>query len=93
MALNGNPRFPVRLRKIKEPLGHYTHAISVCPRCKRHIGVTAAMVAGIDSIICKGKFPDGRICNGHYYYRKGQLEFVGTVKEREKPASPLSVGR
>lgn len=64
---------------MAEPIGNFTHVISCCPRCGAHIGVTAGMVAGSESIICKGTFRTGDVCNGHYYWRENQLEFVGTV--------------
>ncbi len=62
-----------------EPVGNFTHVISYCPRCGVNIGVTAGMVSGIESIICKGTFRTGGVCNGHYYWREKELEFVGTV--------------
>jgi hypothetical protein len=75
--LSTHPRFDARLIKIP-PIGNYTHAIIRCPRCGGNIGITDAMLAGFDSIICKAKLNAG-VCNGHYYWRGNQLEFVGTV--------------
>jgi hypothetical protein len=73
-----NPRFKAGLVRIS-PIGIYTHAILSCPRCGRNMGVTEGMVAGIESIVCKGRFATGDVCNGHYYWRGGRLVFVGTV--------------
>lgn len=75
--LSTHPRFDARLVPI-HPVGPYTHALVSCPRCRRNIGITAGMVTGAESIICKGDL-GGRPCNGHFYWRGGQLEFVGTV--------------
>ncbi len=78
-----NLTYPVRLVRFKDPVGLATHALLKCPRCLKNIGVTEDMLAGIDSIICKGALGNtGFICNGHYYYRrvKNVLEFVGTVQ-------------
>jgi hypothetical protein len=75
--LNTHPRFDARLVKI-QPVGDYTHAVVSCPRCRNNIGITAAMLAGVESIICKGRL-GASACNGHYYWKGNQLEFVGTV--------------
>lgn len=73
-----HPRFNARLVKI-HPVGIYTHALIGCPRCKTNMGITDGMVAGTESIICEGKLPTGDRCAGHYYWREGQLVFVGTA--------------
>jgi hypothetical protein len=75
--LNTNPRFDAKLVRIR-PVGPYSYALVCCPRCQTNIGITEAMVAGIESIVCKGRLGAGS-CNGHYYWRGDQLEFVGTV--------------
>lgn len=79
-----NPAYHVQVKRFRDPIGPVTHAILKCPRCERNIGVTKAMLLGIDSIICKGAL--GRtntICNGHFYFDKEltTLRFVGTVNE------------
>ena len=61
--------------------GGITHAVVRCPRCGVNIGINEGMRAGIESIICKGRSPNGRLCNGHYYLRGDKLEFLGTVGE------------
>ena len=78
-----HPTFPVKLIKLRDPVGLTTHALLKCPRCLKGLGVTKSMLAGIDSIICKGALGNTSfICNGHYYYRAKErvLEFVGTVQ-------------
>ena len=72
-----HPRFPVRVARIV-PIGNYTHAVVRCPRCRGNIGINGGMLAGIESIICKGPLGAGT-CGGHYYLRGKELEFVGTV--------------
>ena len=79
VMLSTHPQFDVRLMPI-DPVGNYTYAIIACPRCGGNIGITEAMRAGVDSIICKGGRIRGGVCNGHYYLRGDKLEFVGTVK-------------
>lgn len=77
-----NPAFHVRIRRITPPVGSYQHAVSVCPRCGGHLGVNAGMLAGVESIICKGELSNGAVCNGHYYLDLNavhQLEFVGVA--------------
>ena len=77
-----HPYFPVELVKLSEPIGDTTHALMKCPRCLKGIGVTMAMLAKVDSIICKSPLGGtGFICNGHYFFDvdKGALKFVGTV--------------
>lgn len=75
--LSTHPRFPAVVRQMRDPIGDYTHVISRCPRCGGHIGINRGMLAGLESIICKGRLGAGT-CNGHYYWRNGTLEFVGT---------------
>jgi hypothetical protein len=77
--LSTHPRFPVKVLPIKEPIGNYTHAVICCPRCQGNIGINTGMLHALESIICKGQFPNGAVCNGHYYLRGSELEFVGTV--------------
>lgn len=78
---NHNPHYFVRVTTMREPIGGYAYIVKNCPRCDKNIGINKGMLLGVESIICKGRFPDGRICNGHFYLRNGNdLEFVGTVK-------------
>lgn len=76
--LSTNPRFDAELVRIR-PVGEYVYAILSCPRCRNGIGATGAMIAGMDSIVCEGRFPTGERCGGHYYWRNDRLEFVGTA--------------
>jgi len=75
--LSTNPRFPVKVIRLV-PAGSITHAVKCCPRCGCNMGISNAMRIGTESIICKGRLNGGE-CNGHYYLRAGELEFVGTV--------------
>lgn len=76
--ISTHPKFPVRVFPMIEPVGDYTHVVMACPRCKGNIGINKGMLAGIESIICKCNLGE-RECNGHFYLRGDQLEFVGTV--------------
>lgn len=76
--INTHPTFRVRVLPVVDPVGEYTHAVVACPRCGGNIGINRGMLAGVESIICKGALGAG-VCNGHYYLREGVLEFVGTA--------------
>ena len=80
-----NPIYKVRVVKFDEPLGTATHALLKCPRCLRGIGITDSMLAGKDSIICKGALGEtGTICNGHYYFdhKLSVIAFIGSRNNR-----------
>ena len=77
------PQYPVKVVTLDEPIrGIIGHVILKCPRCLRGIGITKAMLAGSESIICKGKLGEtGFTCNGHYFFDDVLclLSFIGTV--------------
>jgi hypothetical protein len=73
-----HPKFPVEVLSLVAG-SNITHVVCSCPRCGCNLGITAAMSKGEESIICKGKI-NGFECNGHYYLRGTELEFVGTVQ-------------
>lgn len=83
--ISTHPSYPVRVSRIVEPIGHITHAVRSCPRCGCNIGISDGMLAGIESIICKGKLGT---CNGHFYLRGDRLEFVGTVNSKLNGREP-----
>jgi len=88
--------FPVELVKFKNPVkapdgSVVGHALLKCPRCGTGLGVTEAMIRGIDSIICNGALgATGLKCRGHYYYsmKTRLLEFVGTQDKPTKTFNP-----
>ena len=76
------PVYEVRVVKLPAPVGNVEHALVKCPRCLKGIGVTPAMLEGIDSIICRGDLGNtGMECRGHYYFNKldSTIKFVGTI--------------
>lgn len=89
-----HPTFPVELVKFKNPIGNVGHALLKCPRCGTGLGVTEAMIRGIDSIVCNGKLGEtGFKCRGHYYYSMSTslLTFHGTQDTPTKTFSPVLV--
>ena len=75
--ISTHPRFAVEVITCV-PAGSITHAVRACPRCGCNMGITEEMRCGLTSIICKGRL-NKHECNGHYYLRGSELEFVGTV--------------
>jgi len=86
-----NPRFKVELVKLSEPIGNVGHALLVCPRCLKGLGVSMLMLMGKDSIICEAMLGGTYTkCKGHYYFdvNTSELEFVGTQETRTKTFDP-----
>jgi hypothetical protein len=86
------PTFNVELVKFKDPIGNVGHALLKCPRCGTGLGVTEAMIRGMDSIICNGALgKTGFKCRGHYYYSmKSQLlTFHGTQDKPTRTFNPI----
>jgi hypothetical protein len=87
-----HPTFLVELVKFKDPIGNVGHALLKCPRCGTGLGVTKAMIGGIDSIICEGMLGStGFKCRGHYYYdlNTSKLTFHGTQDRPTKTFNPI----
>ena len=92
--ISTSPKFHVEVVKFKDPIGQTTHALLKCPRCLKGIGVTMAMLLGMDSIICKGAHNLTGVCNGHYYFdvKKRTLKFMGTVPNKVGAVKPTAIG-
>jgi len=77
-----SPIFNVRIVKLPAPVGSVKYALLKCPRCLKGIGVTDSMLAGLDSIICRGALGNtGTECRGHYYFHRSTstISFVGSL--------------
>jgi len=86
-----NPRFKVELVKLSEPIDNVGHALLVCPRCLKGMGVTILMLTGKGSIICEGLLGGTYTkCKGHYYFdvNTSELEFIGTQESKTKTFDP-----